>query len=102
MFCDYPVLSRLYELYLSIKDLNVLMNSIYCKIFIYMHNNLFAPLAPDRFGEVGGQSPLQLSSLTLLLKLKLKCYCEKLVLPRNDVYETLCPQSFACQEGFLL
>ena len=23
------------------------------------------------------------------------------VLTRNDVYETLCPQPFACQEGFI-
>ena len=43
-FWDEPFLSRLYDIYLSIKDLeNLAEFNFFCKIFIYVHKNLFVP-----------------------------------------------------------
>ena len=44
-----PFLSHLYEIYLSIKDLEIMAEFLLSQIFIYVHNNLFAPQASDFF-----------------------------------------------------
>ena len=53
-----------YEFDLSIKDLEILEEFNYRLFFIYAYRNLFAPQLTDLFAEVGGKSPLQLSSGT--------------------------------------
>ena len=45
-FLDEPFLC-LYEIFLSIKDLEISAHSVYCKSFIYVHKNLFAPQTSD-------------------------------------------------------
>ena len=45
-------MSRLYKIYLSMKDLKIWLNSIYCKIFIYIHKNLYAPQTSDLFEKL--------------------------------------------------
>ena len=40
-------MSRLYEIYLSINDFEILAEFMFCKIFIYVHKNLFAPQTWD-------------------------------------------------------
>ena len=60
------------------KRLNFRMNSIYCKIFIYIRKNLFAQQTPDLWRS---WSPLQLSSQTHFAKIEdKKSYCEKVSL----------------------
>ena len=46
------------------------MNSIYCKIFIYIHKKSLGATSTRPFGEIGGNSPLQLSLRTHLAKIK--------------------------------
>ena len=46
-FWDEPFLSRLYEIDLSIKDLEILSDSVNHKFFIYVHKNLFVPQTSD-------------------------------------------------------
>ena len=77
-FLDYPFLSRLYEFYLSIKDLetqdefNILQN-----LHLYTQKSVCAT-STRPFGEVGGMSPLQLSSEHILPKLKIKKLLRKI------------------------
>ena len=65
-----PFLSRLYELYLSLKDLeisdefNLLQN-----LHLYTQKSVCAT-STGPFGEVGGNSPLQLSPRTHFAKIK--------------------------------
>ena len=69
-FLNYPFLSRLYELYLSLKDLeisdefNLLQN-----LHLYTQKSVSAT-STRRFGEVGGNSPVQLSSRTYFAKIE--------------------------------
>ena len=51
-FLDEPFLC-LYEIFLSIKDLEISAHSVYCKSFIYVHKNLFAPQTSDLLKKIG-------------------------------------------------
>ena len=61
---DYHFLSRLYEFYLSIKDFKILN-----KFNLYTQKSVCAT-STRPFGEVGGKSPLQLSSRTQYAKIE--------------------------------
>ena len=63
-FLNYPFLLRLYELYLSIKDLEILDEfNLLQNLHLYTQKSVCAT-STIPFGEVGGNSPLQLSSRT--------------------------------------
>ena len=64
--------------HLSIKDFRT--NSIYFKIFIYIHKNLFEPHASDHLEKVAESLLYNFHRKHILLKLKIKSYCKKLVL----------------------
>ena len=78
IFWNYPFLSRLYELYLSLKDLeiedefNLLQN-----LHLYTQKSVCATSTLP-FGGVGGNSPLQLSSRTHFAKIE-----DKKVIAKN-------------------
>ena len=48
------------------------MNSIYCKLFIYIHENLFAPQAQDLLEKLGEILLYNFHREHILLKLKTK------------------------------
>ena len=54
------------------------MNSIYCKIFIYIHKNLFAPQAQDRLEKLAEILLYNFHGEHILLKLKIKKLLRKI------------------------
>ena len=48
------------------------MNSIYFKIFIYVHKNLFEPQAPDHLEKVAESLQYNFHREHILLKFKIK------------------------------
>ena len=50
-FWDEPFLSRLYEIYLSIKDLENMAEFNLLQNLIYVHKNLFVPQTSDLLEE---------------------------------------------------
>ena len=78
IFRNYPFLSRLFELYLSLKDLEIRTNSIHCKIFIYIHKNLFAPQAQDLLEKLAEILLYNFHREHILLKLKIKKLLRKI------------------------
>ena len=73
-FWNYPFLSRLYKFYLSINR----TNSIYCKIFIYIHKNLFATQAQDLLEKLAEILLYNIYREHILLKLKIKKLLRKI------------------------
>ena len=71
-FCDEPFLSRLYEIYLSIKDLeNLAKFNILQNLHLYTQKSAGATnFGP--FGEIGANFSLQLSSRTEFAKIQNK------------------------------
>ena len=64
IFETTPFLSRLYELHLSLKDLEILDEfNLLQNLHLYTQKSVCAT-STRPFGEVGGNSPLQLSSRT--------------------------------------
>ena len=51
---------------------------MYCKIFIYIHKNLFVPQAQDLLEKLAENSPLQLSSRTQFAKIEDKKLLRKI------------------------
>ena len=73
-----PFLSRLYELYLSIKDLEILDGfHLLQNLHLYTQKSVCAT-STRPFGEVGGNSPLQLSLRTNFAKIE-----DKKVIAKN-------------------
>ena len=73
-----PFLSRLYELYLSIKDLEILDEfHLLQNLHLYKQKSVCAT-STRPFGEVGGNSPLQLSLRTNFAKIE-----DKKVIAKN-------------------
>ena len=54
------------------------MNSIYCKIFIYIHKNLFAPQAPDLLEKLADSLLYNFDGEHILLNLKIKKLLRKI------------------------
>ena len=54
------------------------MNSIYCKIFIYIHKNLFAPQAQDLLEKLAEILLYNFHREQILLKLKIKKLLRKI------------------------
>ena len=54
-------------------------NSIYCKIFIYIHKNLFAPQAQDLLEKLAEIILYNFHPKHILLKLKLKKLLRKIM-----------------------
>ena len=54
------------------------MNSIYCKIFIYIHKNLFAPQAQDLLEKLAEILLYSFHREHILLKLKIKKLLRKI------------------------
>ena len=78
IFWNYPFLSRLYELYLSLKDLEILDKfNLLQNLHLYRQKSVGATNTRP-FGEVGGNSPLQLSSRTHFAKIE-----DKKVIAKN-------------------
>ena len=70
IFWNYPFLSRLYELYLSIKYLEISDEfHLLQNLHLYTQKSVCAT-STRPFGEVGGNSPLQLSSQTHFAKIE--------------------------------
>ena len=63
-----------------IKRLRNRTNSIYCKIFIYIHKNLFAPQAQDLLEKLAESHLYNFHREHILLKLKTKKLLQKLSL----------------------
>ena len=73
IFWDKPFLSRLYEIYLPIKDLEILAEfGFYRNFFIYVHNNPFVPQTSDLLEELLLIFPYKFHRNHILLKLKIK------------------------------
>ena len=73
-----PFLSRLYELYLSIKDLEILDEfHLLQNLHLYTQKSVCAT-STRPLGEVGGNSPLQLLSRTNFAKIE-----DKKVIAKN-------------------
>ena len=78
IFWNYPFLSRLYELYLSLKDLKIYDEfNLLQKLHLYTQKSVCAT-STRPFGEVGGSYPLQLSSQTHFAKIE-----DKKVIAKN-------------------
>ena len=78
IFLNYSFLSRLYELHLSLKDLDILDEfNLLQNLHLYTHGSVCAT-STRPFGEVGGNSPLQLSSRTHFAKIE-----DKKVIAKN-------------------
>ena len=108
--CDYffernPFLSsRLYEIYLSIKDLKIWLSSIYCKIFINVHKNLFVPQTSDLFEKLALIFLHNFHRKRSLLKLLIKKLSPKIIVKNikiefrrhwpvsNSIYQCVCKQ----------
>ena len=70
IFLNYPFLSRLHELYLLLKDLEISEEIILLQNrHLYTQKSVYAT-STRPFGEVGGNSPLQLSSRTHFAKIE--------------------------------
>ena len=54
------------------------MNSIYCKIFIYIHKNLLAPQAPDVLEKLADSLLYNFHHEQFLVKLKIKKLLQKI------------------------
>ena len=78
IFLNYPFLSRLYELYLSLKDLEIWDDFNFCKIFIYIHKNLFAPQAQDLLEKLAEILLYNFHCEHILLKFKIKKLFKKI------------------------
>ena len=77
-FLKYPFLSRLYELYLSLKDFEILEEfNLLQNLHLYTQKSVCAKSARP-FGEVGGNSPLKPSSRTHFIKIE-----DKKVISKN-------------------
>ena len=76
-FWNYPFLPRLYELSLSVKDLEI-KDEFKLLIFIYIHKNLFAPQAQDLLEKLAEILLYNFHREHILLKLKTKKLFRKL------------------------
>ena len=77
-FNNYPFLSRLYELHLSLKDLEILNEFNLLQIFIYIHKNLFAPQAQDLLEKLAEILLYNFHREHILLKVKTKKLLRKI------------------------
>ena len=78
-FLKYPFLSRLCQFYLSIKDLEIWDEFILLQNLLLYTQKAVGATSTSPFGEVGGKSPLHLSSQKhILLKLKIKKFLRKI------------------------
>ena len=77
-FLNYPFLSRLYKFYLTIKDLKI-MDEFNLLQNLHLFTQKYVCATSTRpFGEVGGKSPLQLSSRTHIAKIEAKKLLRKI------------------------
>ena len=62
------------------------MNSIYLKIFIYVHKNPFEQQKPDHLEKLAESLLYNLHQENILLKYKIKTYSKKLVLKTLQLF----------------
>ena len=78
-FLNYPILSHLYELYLSLKDLEIKVDfNLLQNFHLYIHKNLFAPQAQDLLEKLAEILLYNFHREHILLKLKTKKLLRKI------------------------